>query len=163
MIRRDRADNMFDVVLPDMNANSVKQLMQLLAQQASFLTNKSECDIFQKLLEQEQIASSAVGGGMIISHIRLSNISAPFKIFVRLNRPIECDSLDGQPVDMVSLLISPEEDGALHLRRLSEISRMFREDEFRELIRSADCLDAVKSILMHSENYNASEKRSVAA
>ena len=163
MIRRDRADKMYDVVLPDMNAHSVKQVMQMLAHHASFITNKTECDVYQKLVEQEKIAPSAVGGGMLISHIRLSNIRTPFKIFARLSRPIECDSLDGQPVDMISLLISPEEDGALHLRRLSEISRMFRADDFRDLIRSADSLDAVKLILMSPEEYAASEKRDVAA
>lgn len=152
MIRQDIADKMFDVVLPDMGVHSMKQVVQMLARQAAFLTNMTECDVYDRLLEQERQAPSAVGGGIMISHIRLPHITEPMKIFVRLANAVDCDSLDGLPVDMVSLLISPEQDGALHLRRLSEISRMFREDDFRDLLRSADCLDAVKAILMGSQH-----------
>lgn len=137
---------MFDVVLPDFEVRDTQHLMQYLAKNVSFLSDLHEYDVYNRLMEQERVNPSAVGGGMFIAQVRLPKLKAPCKLFVRLSRPLTCDSLDGQPVDMVSLIISPESDGALHLRRLSEISRMFRENRFREMVRDADGLEAVKDL-----------------
>ena len=69
--------------------------------------------------------------------------------FVRLQRPIDFNAVDDAPVDLIIMLLSPGGDGPHHLRRLSRISRLMREANLLEDIRSASDADTIRSLLEH--------------
>jgi PTS system nitrogen regulatory IIA component len=72
-----------------------------------------------------------------IFHLSSNKIAKPFTAFARLTHLVDFNSIDSQPVDMVFLLMSPAYDGPLHLRRLSRITRRFKNEKFRESLRGA--------------------------
>ena len=105
-----------NAVIPALKANSKKQALQLLAQKAAEVTGIKEGTILEGLLERERLGSTGVGNGIAIPHAKLTGIDRLFGIFARLEHPVEFDSIDDHPVDLICLLIAPEGAGADHLK-----------------------------------------------
>jgi PTS system nitrogen regulatory IIA component len=125
-----------DAVLPVLKVNSKKQALQEIAGRAAVLTGVGEREIFDTLLQRERLGSTGVGNGIAIPHGKLSKISRIFGLFARLERPIDYEALDGQPVDLIFLLLAPESAGADHLRALSRIARMLRDPAIVQKLRT---------------------------
>ena len=102
-------------IVPALKVNNKKQVLQELSARAAELTGQSERAIFEILLQREKLGSTAVGNGVAIPHGKLSKLGRLFGLFARLERPIDFEALDGQPVDLVFLLLAPEAAGADHL------------------------------------------------
>lgn len=125
-----------DAVLPALKVNSKKQALQEIAAHAATLTGIGEREIFDTLLQRERLGSTGVGNGIAIPHGKLAKISRIFGLFARLERPIDYEALDGQPVDLIFLLLAPESAGADHLRALSRIARMLRDPGIVQKLRA---------------------------
>src|SRR5918994_5644279 len=102
-------------IMPALRANSKKQLLQLLAERAAAITGLAEREVFDTILQRERLGSTGVGHGVAIPHGKLRILNGLVGVFARLARPIEFESLDEQPVDLVFLLLAPESAGADHL------------------------------------------------
>ena len=87
-----------------LRASSKKQLLQDLAKQAKVLTGLNDAKIFEVLLEREKLGSTGLGKGVAIPHGKLSGLSSLQGIFAKLDKPIDFDSVDNSPVDLVFLL-----------------------------------------------------------
>jgi PTS system nitrogen regulatory IIA component len=124
-----------DAVLPALKVNSKKQALQEIAGHAAALTGVGEREIFDTLLQRERLGSTGVGNGIAIPHGKLSKFNRIFGLFARLERPIDYEALDGQPVDLIFLLLAPESAGADHLRALSRIARMLRDPTIVQKLR----------------------------
>ncbi len=144
-----------DHVFVDMKANSKKQLLQELATLTADKTELDERTVFETLLQREKLGSTGVGGGVAIPHGKLPGISGIVGLFGRLHKPIEYDAMDELPVDIVFMLIAPEGAGADHLKALSRIARILRQDSTLAQLRTAEDADAVFSLLTDVENANA--------
>src|SRR5438876_4856081 len=96
-----------EAVLPALKVNSKKQALQDLAARAATLTGQNEKAIFEVLLQREKLGTTAVGYGVAIPHGKLSKLTKMFGMFARLDRAIDFEALDGQPVDLVFLLLAP--------------------------------------------------------
>jgi PTS system nitrogen regulatory IIA component len=114
-------------VLPHLKANSKKQALQEIAATAAAQIGRPEREIFDTLLQRERLGSTGVGHGVAIPHGRLAGLSRLTGVFARLDRPIDFDSLDDQPVDLIFLLLAPESAGADHLKALARIARVLRD------------------------------------
>jgi PTS system nitrogen regulatory IIA component len=126
-------------VIPALKAGSKKQALQDLSARASELTGQNERIILEVLTQRERLGSTAVGSGIAIPHGKLPKLEHLFGLFARLARPIDFEALDGQPVDLVFLLLAPEGAGADHLKALARVARLLREpDTARRLRDSAD-------------------------
>jgi PTS system nitrogen regulatory IIA component len=77
-----------------------------------------------------------VGGGIAIPHGKMPKTDRIFGVFARLERPIDFDALDGDPVDLIFLLIAPEGAGADHLKALSRIARALRDPGLTSRLRA---------------------------
>jgi PTS system nitrogen regulatory IIA component len=109
-------------VLASLKAQNKKQLLQELSQ---VLANRVAIDhrlIFETLFQREKLGSTGIGQGIAIPHGKLPSISRVYGLFARLAVPVEFDSVDGQPVDLVFVLLAPEHAGADHLKALARIS-----------------------------------------
>ena len=130
-----------------MRANSKKQLLQELAAKASKLTGLPEREIFDVILQRERLGSTGVGNGIAIPHGKLNNLPSIIGIFARLETPVDFEALDDQPVDLVFLLLAPEGAGADHLKALSRIARVLRDQDMVAKIRSSDSASAIYTLL----------------
>lgn len=142
-----------DIILPTVIASNNKQLFQTLADIVSSRTELSAENLLDQLLKKENDASSGIGEGIAIPHLRVDHLKKPFTVFCRLKNKMNFDTVDHVSVDMVFLLLSPKEDGPLHLRRLSRISRFFKDTAICEKLRNAKDTDAIRSVLLGPQGW----------
>ena len=116
--------------------SSKRQLLQLLADQAAAPAGTSAQEIFDTLLEREQLGSTGLGNGIAIPHGKIAGLKGVTAVFARLDRPIDFDAVDDQPVDLAIMLLAPMGAGADHLKALSRVARVLREDKIVEELRS---------------------------
>ena len=134
-------------VLASLKAPNKKQLLQELSQT---LANRVAIDhrlIFETLLTREKLGSTGIGQGIAIPHGKLPSISRVYGLFARLAAPVEFDSVDGQPVDLVFVLLAPEHAGADHLKALARISRLLRDPAVVAKLRGTDDAEGLYAIL----------------
>ncbi|APF38358.1 PTS IIA-like nitrogen regulatory protein PtsN [Chelatococcus daeguensis] len=136
-----------EAVLPALKVNGKKQALQELSAHAAELTGLDERDIFETLLQRERLGSTGIGDGIAIPHGKPARIDRLFGLFARLERPIDFEALDGQPVDLVFLLLAPESAGADHLKALARVARILREPDVLERIRATRDPAALFAIL----------------
>ena len=136
-----------DLILPDLKANQITQLYQTMCRKINDITGFPAHTLLSQLMAREEQASSGIGEGVAIPHLRLPTLQKPFMAFVRLQRPLDFNAVDDAPVDLVVMLLSPGGDGPHHLRRLSRISRLMRNPDLLEDLRSARDADAIRSLL----------------
>jgi nitrogen PTS system EIIA component len=105
-------------------------------------------DVLDALIEREAAGSTGVGHGVAVPHARLEGLQRMRGIFVRLEQPVEFQSVDDQPVDLLFALFAPKNAGAEHLRALARVSRLLRQGELREQLRKARSADAVHALLV---------------
>ena len=141
-----------DAVLLGLKAQSKKQLLQDLAARAHGLTHLSERRIFETLIERERLGTTGVGAGIAIPHGRMTEAKAITGLFARLENSIEYDAVDSQPVDLVFMLLAPENAGADHLKALARVSRLLRDKAICEKLRAAKSSEALYAILTGDKN-----------
>lgn len=142
-------------IIPNLRANSKKQALQELARRAAELTGQHERAVFDVLLERERLGTTGVGHGIAIPHGKLPGLDRVQGLFARLERPIDFDAIDEQPVDLIFVLLAPEQAGADHLKALARVSRLLRDAQTCEKLRGADNADAIFALLTHTENSRA--------
>ncbi len=139
-----------EAVVPNLRATSKKQALQELARRAADLTGLPERRIFEVLIERERLGTTGVGAGIAIPHGKLSELDNLWALFVRLETPVDFDSIDEQPVDLICVLLAPEGAGADHLKALARISRLLRDRSVCEKLRGSESADAIYAILTES-------------
>ncbi|WEZ84767.1 PTS IIA-like nitrogen regulatory protein PtsN [Rhizobium sp. 32-5/1] len=144
-----------NAIIPAMKANSKKQLLQELASKASKITGLSEREIFDVILQRERLGSTGVGNGIAIPHGKLASLSSIIGIFARLESPVDFEALDDQPVDIVFLLLAPEGAGADHLKALSRIARVLRDQDMVAKLRGSNSASAIYAFLSEDQASNA--------
>ena len=113
-----------NAIIPALKVNGKKQALQEISAKAAELTGQNDRAILEILLQREKLGSTGVGNGVAIPHGKLAKLSAVFGLFARLERPIDFEALDGQPVDLIFLLLAPEGAGADHLKALARVARL---------------------------------------
>lgn len=136
-----------EAVIPSLKASSKKQLLQVLASHAAPITGLSEQVIFDIVLQRERLGSTGVGNGIAIPHGRITGLGQVYGLFARLEEPIEFDAADDQPVDLVFLLLAPEDAGASHLKALARVSRQLRNEAVAVKLREAGSAEQLHEIL----------------
>ena len=129
-----------DCVIPKLSVSSKKQALRELAAYAAKHTGQLEQQIFDALLERERLGTTGVGGGVAIPHGKLPELEKLYGLFARLDKPIDFESIDDQPVDLIFLLLAPESAGADHLKTLSRVSRLLRDKTLCVKLRGCDTL-----------------------
>jgi len=139
-----------NAILPALKVNNKKQALQEIAARAAMLTGQNERAIFETLMQREKLGSTAVGNGIAIPHGKMPHLTRLFGLFARLDRPIDFEALDGQPVDLIFLLLAPEAAGADHLKALARVARQLRDPEVARKLRESRDADAVYAVLAMS-------------
>ncbi len=136
-----------DRVIADLRAGSKKQLLSELSRVAGEVADLHERQIFDVLVERERLGSTGLGHGIAIPHGRIAGLSRVYEIFARVHTPVDFESLDNQPVDLIYLLLAPAEAGADHLKALARVSRLLRDAPTCAKLRGSDSVAALTSVL----------------
>ncbi len=124
-----------NAIIPALKVNGKKQALHELAGKAAELSGQSERTILEILQQREKLGSTGVGNGIAIPHGKLPKLTKLFGLFARLERPVDFEALDGQPVDLVFLLLAPETAGADHLKALARVARLLRDPDIARKLR----------------------------
>jgi nitrogen PTS system EIIA component len=129
---------------------SKRHLLGEIAQAAEELTGLSEREIFDALLQRERLGSTGIGSGIAIPHAKFARLEALHGFFFQIEKPVDFEALDGQPVDLVFVLLAPEGAGADHLKALAKVARVLRDPHTARLLRQISDPDKISGIFSGS-------------
>ena len=139
--------------LPSMS--SKKRLFQEISNTLSMKVKVSSETIFNALKDREQLGPTGMGNGIAIPHAKISGIEKINGMFIRLEKPIEFESLDKKKVDLVFTILAPVRSNVDHLKALAKVSRLLRDKNICSKLRSTEDLTALYSILIQDWDIKA--------
>jgi len=142
-------------IIPSLKAKTKKQALQELAAKAAEIIDLPAREIFDTLLQRERLGSTGLGRGIAIPHVKFKSLTDIICLFARLEDPIDFESLDNEPVDLIFLLLAPEHASGDHLKALARISRLLREPDISEQLRSSDDRKSLLAVLSQPATPNA--------
>jgi PTS system nitrogen regulatory IIA component len=126
-----------DAVAFDLKVADKARLLRELADRAAARLKLDPKQLAVDLEHRETLGSTGIGNGVALPHARIQGLKAPFGYFAKLKRPIEYDSIDDKPVDLVFLLLTPMGAQTEHLNALAAIARRMREPQRLQALRDA--------------------------
>jgi len=145
----------FDAITTRLSGGNKKSLLQQLANLGAQQLGLAPADILATVAEREQLGSTGFGQGVAIPHGKIEGLNRIYCLFARLSEPLDYKAIDGKPVDLVFLLLSPPDAGAEHLKALAAISRVTRHIPTLEKMRGARSRDALAAVLMGADERDA--------
>jgi PTS system nitrogen regulatory IIA component len=140
-----------DAVLTDMVATNKKAVFQQIATVAAQIVGVDPKLIADRLGAREKLGSTGFGGGVAIPHAKLEGLAQVTGVFARLDHPVDFQAVDDLPVDLVFMLLSPTDAGAVHLKALARVSRRLRDKAFLEKLRGGGSPDALYALFTADE------------
>lgn len=145
----------FDAIKTNLPGGNKRSLLQQIANLAAQRLSMEPALILTSLTEREQLGSTGFGQGVAIPHGKIDGLSRIYGLFVRLSEPLDYKAIDGRPVDLVFLLLSPVDAGGEHLKALAAVSRVTRSAATLEKMRGARSRDALTAVLMGADERDA--------
>ena len=137
--------------LSDQSLLSKKRVFERAAEAMGGSLNLSSETIYRALLAREQLGSTAIGEGIAIPHCRINECSEAAGCLVTLQEPIDYGSADGNGVDVIFVLLVPEEATEAHLKLLATLARSFSSAEVRDCVRQTQDPEALKHLLLSGD------------
>ena len=144
-----------NAVFHDLAASSKKALFQSLSGLAERQLGLAGRDVAKRLADREKLGSTGFGGGVAIPHGKIDGLPQVVGLFAKIAQPIEFSAIDGLPVDLVFLLLSPTDAGVEHLKALARVSRRMRDRGFVAKLRGAGSADALYALFAGGESRDA--------
>jgi nitrogen PTS system EIIA component len=138
-----------------LTAANKKALFQQIAATAARQTGIAAREIVSAISEREKLGSTGFGGGVAIPHGKIEGLGRVYGYFARLTAPVEFQSVDNLPVDLVFMILSPPDAGADHLKALASVSRTLRDRDIVAKLRGARSRDAIFALLAGVESVHA--------
>ena len=145
----------FEAIRVGLPGGNKRKLLQMLAQMAGARLDYAPEAIVETIAERERLGSTGFGNGVAIPHGKVEGLKRIYAIVARLAEPLDYKAIDGQPVDLVFLLLSPPNAGADHLKALATVSRVTRDAARLEQLRGARSRDAFAAVLMGADERDA--------
>lgn len=124
-----------------------RDVLERLAGKVAALTSYPAQEIFDALNDRESLGSTGLGNGIAVPHGKLPGLPRVVAVFIKLTDPVDFDSVDDRPVDLVMMLLAPMGAGADHLKALARVARILRTDAVAESLRRATDPARLYSIL----------------
>ena len=122
-------------------------LLELARRAAAAGLHATPAAIATALQARERLGSTGLGKGFALPHARVEGLKDFFGLFVRLARPIDFEAIDGQQVDVVFLLLMPQDPGGQHVAALAAVARRIRDGDILQRLRRAADADSVLMML----------------
>ena len=142
-------------VLSCSNVTSKKRLFQEISFKLEEMYSLNKDYVLGALQEREKLGPTGMGQGVAIPHAKIEGINNIRGLFIKLDKPIDFESIDKQPVDLIFAIIAPKNDGVDHLKALAKVSRVLRDPDIRTKLRSTEDISALYSIITQDLNVKA--------
>ena len=129
------------------SVSSKKRLFQEIANNLALGSDLTVESIFNALQDREQLGPTGMGNGIAIPHAKIGGIKNIHGLFIRLEKPLEFESIDGKKVDLIFSILAPIKSGVDHLKALAKVSRLLRDNDICSKLRSTEDIAALFSIL----------------
>ncbi len=136
-----------EAIIADLNATDKKGVIEELIAPISELTQTDKKELVRVIMNRERLGSTGIGEGIGIPHGKLKNLPSLVLGFGLSRKGVDFESIDGQPVYIFFLLLTPEDAAGLHLKLLARISRILKNDLFRQQLRDAQTADDVYAVI----------------
>jgi len=143
------------IILDLKSCQSKRQVLKELAQHAAAALGLDQQNLLDALMERERLGTTGIGHGIAIPHARLAEVDRLVGLFARLEQPVDFESLDDQPSDLIFLLLAPDSADADSLKALARISRVLRDPALRQRLRQERDRDAVYRLLTQKPECHA--------
>ena len=141
-----------DAIIANLTARDKKGVLEELVVPVAPYTGIAAPDLVKVLMERERLGSTGIGGGIGIPHGKLKHLDQ-LVLGVGLSRQgVNFDSLDARPTHIFFLLITPENSTGLHLKLLARISRILKNEPFKEKLLGATGADAIWSAIAEQDD-----------
>ncbi|MFP4687524.1 MAG: PTS sugar transporter subunit IIA [bacterium] len=141
-----------DLIEADLKATNREEVFErLVSDLADAGKVENPAEALQAIKEREDILSTGIGNGVAIPHAKTPAVDNLVAAFGRVKEGIDFQSLDGKPVHLIFLLISPQKEAGLHVRALARISRMLKNIRFRNLLQDAETSEEILNIIRDQE------------
>lgn len=142
-------------VLSLVSVSSKKRLFQEISNSVGLDCDISTETVFTALKNREQLGPTGMGNGIAIPHAKIEGIKEIKGMFIKLEKPIDFDSMDGKKVDLVFAILAPINSGVDHLKALAKVSRLLRDENICSKLRSTEDKIALFSILIQDWDIKA--------
>jgi PTS system nitrogen regulatory IIA component len=139
-----------DAVLACTDVKDKTALLEQLSRKAATLTGHDAATILDTLKAREALGSTGLGNGIAVPHGKLAGLKGVTAVFARLARPVDFDSVDEQPVDLVCMLLAPVGAGADHLKALARVARLLRTESLVDALRATSDPHKLYALLMRA-------------
>jgi len=126
---------------------SKQDVLRKLAEKVAALTGQPAADAFEALNDRESLGSTGLGNGIAVPHGKFAPLKSVIAVFMKLETPVDFESVDDQPVDIVMMLLAPMGAGADHLKALARVARILRTDSVAEALRHSNDPARIYAIL----------------
>ncbi len=141
-----------DAILTDLISQNKKCVLEELAMPVARIAGVDFAELVQVLLERERLGSTGIGMGIGIPHGKMKSLDSLMIGFGRSRKGVAFDSIDGKPVHLFFMLITPENSTGLHLKALARIARMLKNELFKEKLLRAKDRDEIISIIQAEDD-----------
>ena len=136
-----------EAVLADLKAQNKKGILEELVAPVAEIADVPQEDLVKVLLERERLGSTGIGGGIGIPHGKMKDLDSLVLGFGLSRQGVDFESLDGKPAHIFFLLVTPENSTGLHLKLLARISRILKNEPFKDRLLNATDRDEILSII----------------
>jgi nitrogen PTS system EIIA component len=140
-----------ETILADLKAVDKKGVLEELVIPVADISGINPEDLVKVLMEREQLGSTGIGEGIGIPHGKVKDLDSLILGFGLSQKGVDFDSMDGLPAHIFFLLITPENSTGLHLKLLAQISKILKNDLFKEKLLRASSRDEIYSIIKEKE------------
>lgn len=142
-----------DTILPNAEASSKESLLKMMLEILNSTGKvKDQAGAFKEIFDRERIMSTGVGKGIALPHAKTSAVDNSIGALITLSHPIDFNALDGNPVNIVFMLLGTEDNVGKHLKLLSKISRMMNNDDFRMQILHSKTSSEIYDFILNFES-----------
>jgi PTS system nitrogen regulatory IIA component len=136
-----------ETILADLKGQNKKGILEELVAPVAEIAGVHQEDLVKVLLERERLGSTGIGGGIGIPHGKMKDLDSLVLGFGLSRKGVDFESLDGKPAHIFFLLITPENSTGLHLKLLARISRILKNEPFKDRLLKASDRDEILSII----------------
>jgi PTS system nitrogen regulatory IIA component len=140
-----------DAILDDLKSDDKKGILQEMAVPLAARANVSPDYLVKVLMERERLGSTGIGGGIGIPHGKLRDLENLILGFGLSRKGVDFESMDGRPTHIFFLLVTPESSTGLHLKLLARISRILKNDLFKDKLIKAKNREELYSIIREKD------------
>ena len=140
-----------EAISADLKASDKKGILEELATPVAEAAGISRDDVIRVLMERERLGSTGIGGGIGIPHGKLKALDTLLLGFGLSRTGVDFESMDGKPTHIFFLLLTPENSTGLHLKVLARISRILKNDPFKEKLMAADNAGDIYAIIREED------------